>query len=125
MLRLLGTGIILFSLFTIIPTKVYADRPCKDDVAKYCGDVEPGEGRIARCIAKNKDKFSPECRAAMTKARQDVEAIFVSCYEDQKKYCADIEPGQGRVMRCMREHREQLSDKCRSEVERVRQDWKK
>lgn len=125
MLRFFSTCLVLFTVFTITTTTAYANRPCNEDIAKYCGDVQPGEVRIARCISENKDNLSVECREAITQVRQDAEAIFVSCHEDQNKFCADVEPGQGRIMRCMREHREQLSDQCRSEVERVRQNWKK
>ena len=108
MLRLLSIG--LFTVFAISIATVDASRPCKDDIAKYCSDIQPGEERIARCISENRDNFSAECLEAITQVRQDAEAIFSSCHDDQKQFCADVEPGQGRIIRCMREHREQLSD---------------
>jgi hypothetical protein len=39
-----------------------ADHPCFEDAVEYCGDVEPGEGRIAACLKENIDDVSPACR---------------------------------------------------------------
>ena len=35
---------------------------CQGDFAKYCQGVKPGGGRIIACLAKQKDKLSPECQ---------------------------------------------------------------
>jgi len=36
-------------------------RACADDVAKFCSDVLPGEGRIKDCMKQNLSKLSPGC----------------------------------------------------------------
>jgi hypothetical protein len=36
--------------------------PCADDVQKFCKDVQPGGGRIARCLKEHESEFSPECK---------------------------------------------------------------
>jgi hypothetical protein len=35
---------------------------CQSDFAKYCPGVKPGGGRVIACLAKQKDKLSPECQ---------------------------------------------------------------
>ncbi len=47
-----------------------AKNPCADDVAKYCKDVKPGEGRIVRCLKEHDTELSTECRAKMTGSKK-------------------------------------------------------
>lgn len=37
-------------------------KACKNDVEKFCKDVEPGKGRIMSCLKQNEDKLSHSCR---------------------------------------------------------------
>ena len=43
----------------------YVANECKDDLKTYCSSVKPGEGRLANCIDKNKDKISERCKQAI------------------------------------------------------------
>jgi hypothetical protein len=36
-------------------------QACQGDFAQYCHGVKPGGGRIIACLAKQKDKLSPDC----------------------------------------------------------------
>lgn len=40
------------------------------------------------------------------------------CRADVEKYCSGMEPGDGRVMQCLHENREELSTECREVLER-------
>jgi hypothetical protein len=43
----------------------YAATECKDDLKAYCSSVKPGQGRLANCIEKHKDKISERCKQAL------------------------------------------------------------
>ena len=43
----------------------YVANECRDDLKAYCSSVKPGEGRLANCIDKNKDKVSERCKQAI------------------------------------------------------------
>jgi hypothetical protein len=43
--------------------------PCKDDVHKFCPDVQLGEGRMAHCMRMHYFRLSKECKAAIKAAR--------------------------------------------------------
>ncbi|WP_176083341.1 cysteine rich repeat-containing protein [Martelella sp. HB161492] len=44
---------------------------CRADVKAYCANVARGDGKLQACIADNITSFSPECRAALDKARSE------------------------------------------------------
>lgn len=46
----------------------YTVNECSDDLKKYCGSVEAGEGRLLECLQKNDAKVSNRCK----QARKDV-----------------------------------------------------
>jgi hypothetical protein len=41
-----------------------------------------------------------------------------ACAADIKKYCAGVEPGQGRIGACVKEHLKDLSEPCRARLAR-------
>lgn len=43
------------------------------------------------------------------------------CAEDAKKFCGDVKPGGGRVVKCMKSHESALSPACQAEMKRAEQ----
>jgi hypothetical protein len=41
-------------------------------------------------------------------------ALLVACRQDARQLCANVVPGQGRVVRCLAERRNDLSEYCQS-----------
>jgi hypothetical protein len=42
-----------------------------------------------------------------------------ACVTDVKKHCADVEPGQGRIAGCVKQHLSELSEPCQNLVAEV------
>jgi hypothetical protein len=40
-----------------------------------------------------------------------------ACAQDVKQFCADVQPGGGRIKECMRSHASELSSKCVSALQ--------
>ncbi len=38
------------------------------------------------------------------------------CKDDIEKFCKDVKPGQGRMLECMREHENRLSQSCKDHI---------
>jgi hypothetical protein len=43
----------------------FAASQCKDDLLKYCANVEVGQGRALACLKKNEKGVSPGCKDAL------------------------------------------------------------
>jgi hypothetical protein len=43
---------------------------CRGDVAEFCGQLQPGGGRIRACIREHVAELSPGCKQALIQARQ-------------------------------------------------------
>ena len=39
---------------------------CRTDIESKCAEVQPGQGRIAECLAANKSSLSQTCTQALT-----------------------------------------------------------
>ena len=39
--------------------------PCAGDIAKFCKDVQPGHGRILKCLKGHENELSPDCKSKM------------------------------------------------------------
>ena len=38
---------------------------CETDIKQFCGDVQPGEGRIKACMASHMHELSARCKQAI------------------------------------------------------------
>jgi hypothetical protein len=93
-----------------------AKKPCADDAAKYCKDVKPGGGRIARCLKENEQNLSPACKSSIEEFRKKAREARQACEADAQKFCKDVKSGQGRIVKCLREHEKELSADCKAKM---------
>ncbi|MEE9142621.1 MAG: cysteine rich repeat-containing protein [Gammaproteobacteria bacterium] len=111
-----------------------ARKACDSELANYCPDVTPGEGRLMMCLAAHEDKVSDDCVIAVYEAAIAIETaatairyIGSSCGQEIVEYCGErvsdtevvVKAGQGRVLACLQSHSADLSDGCRTAVKDV------
>jgi hypothetical protein len=92
--------------------------PCRADTERLCGDVPAGGGARARCLREKRDQVSAECRAQLEPAQRErnpgrLAEVQAACHDDAEKLCADVRPGGGAILRCLRDHPE-TSAGCRA-----------
>jgi len=99
---------------------------CKTEMQTYCKDVTMGEGRMLACLYAHEDKLSGRCTYAIYDAASQLEHAAVAlkhaaneCKADLKKYCADVKPGEGRLLNCIDRHDKQVSSKCKQALKDV------
>jgi hypothetical protein len=50
---------------------------------------------------------------AMAQMRPGAQAVLRACKPDIARFCSQVQPGQGRIKACMKEHLPELSDPCK------------
>jgi hypothetical protein len=94
------------------------DGPCAADAKKFCGNEQPGGGRIAKCMKSHQAELSPACQSEMKRAEERIEQVREECNADAKKFCQGIKPGQGRILACLKSHQAELAPACAAEFQR-------
>jgi len=111
----------------------YAD-PCQADIARLCEGVLPGGGRILQCLMEREREISPACKehagAQLRKVKTRAVSWQEACGPDVERLCKGVPPGEGRILACLEEHRDEISPICleraRAEIDKVRskiQNW--
>jgi len=115
----------LFSLgFALLTAGVAAGAepkgPCAADAKKFCGDVKPGQGAMAKCMKAHQAELSPACQEGMKARAEKAERVREECRPDVKKFCKGIAPGGGRIVSCLRARQAELNPACAADLKRAK-----
>jgi len=104
----------------------YVLTSCDDDITEFCDQVTPGDGRLLYCMAAHEDKISAKCAIALYDAATILDEFTNAlvyfadaCETDIDTHCADTPMGEGRILACLAEQDEALTDACSAAVEEV------
>jgi hypothetical protein len=96
------------------------ELPCAEEIAKHCKGVKPGGGRILDCLNEHQNELSISCRKKLDESRKRLMEAQQACTGDMEKFCKDVQPGWGRVLKCLREHAQELSSACSQEIGKIK-----
>jgi hypothetical protein len=95
-------------------------KGCDKELKTYCKDVTMGEGRGLACLYAYSDKLSAQCEYALYDAAVQLERVVNAlayaaneCRDDLKAYCADIKPGEGRLLQCIDKNDAKVTKRCK------------
>jgi hypothetical protein len=95
-------------------------KGCDKELKTYCKDVTPGEGRVLACLYAFEDKLSGQCEYALYDAAVQLERVVNAvayaaneCREELTKYCSEIKPGEGRLLKCIEKNDAKVSKRCK------------
>lgn len=94
--------------------------PCAEDIAKLCKDVGPGGGRIVKCLNQHEKELSGACVKYIAESKARLKETAQACHDDAMNFCKDVKPGGGRILRCLQEHRNELSPECKERLAQPR-----
>jgi len=99
---------------------------CKSELETFCKGVTPGEGRLLACLYAYQDQLSGRCDYALYDASAQLERAvaamtFVAneCREDFTRYCSTIQPGEGRLLKCLDKQGSKVSKRCTQALQDV------
>jgi hypothetical protein len=116
----LTTALIGLAFWGASTVNAQTKGPCAEDLAKFCKDVQPGGGRLAKCLKAHEGELSPACKAGQEQARARAREAHEACADDVQKLCREVQPGGGRVIRCLKENSKSLSSECREKLTAAR-----
>jgi len=99
-------------------------KPCAEDIAKFCGNVPPGEGRIAVCLKQNEAQLSPVCKQHLVQVKEALKEAHQACEDDIAMFCGGVKPGGGRVVECLKANKDHLSRKCKIKLYEAKKEMK-
>jgi len=120
-----NSGIALFMIVAVIlwmalaaaPAKAAQGQgPCADDLQMFCKDVQPGGGRILKCMKEHENDLSPTCKQHVAQMKEKAKEAKQACQDDVMKFCSDVQPGHGRILKCLKAHETDLSPECKSQL---------
>jgi hypothetical protein len=104
----------MFCLVLTTGAAAASTRPCADDAAMLCNGIKPGGGAVAKCLKEHSSELSPACQKNIAKAKRKARKFNKACREDARQFCRDEKRGDGRVLKCLAQHQDELSPACKN-----------
>jgi Cysteine rich repeat len=99
---------------------------CNTELARFCAEVTPDEGRLLACLYAHGDKLSRLCDYALYNAAARLERaisaitwVASECRAELEMHCADVDVGEGRVGQCLKDYAGELSPGCNQALTEV------
>jgi hypothetical protein len=94
-------------------------KGCKADADKLCPGLTQNSRKVFMCLSAYEDNLSDSCRlgiaeAAMTleKGLMAIDYSIRACQLDADTHCLDVEPGEGRIVGCLKKNEPLLAKQC-------------
>lgn len=101
-------------------------KGCAAEKEQYCSQVTQGQGRLLACFYAHEDKLSGWCSHTLYSASKELKAAVSTmnylgnvCQDDILSNCAMVEMGEGRVLECLKESPDTVSEKCKKGIKAV------
>ena len=94
-------------------------KTCNADAKKFCPGLPLNSQKAFMCLMAYEDKISTECKLGIAEAAMAlkngmmaIDYSIKSCEADADKHCLDVEPGEGRLVSCLKKNESKLNKKC-------------
>ena len=92
---------------------------CDEDAKKHCDGLEANSNQVFMCLLAYEDHLSEQCKQGILEVAMTMKiaeaAIGYSvgaCEADADKLCLDVEPGEGRIVGCIKANESKVSKEC-------------
>ncbi len=89
---------------------------CAGDIENFCQGVQPGGGRMAKCLIQHKEQLSPGCKIRIAEIAEQLKEVHQACEDDIMAFCGGVKPGGGRIAQCLKANRPWLSTECKMAI---------
>src|ERR1700690_1098067 len=114
----IGIIVVIFSIGIIIGTNTVASAQsaCSENIVNFCKGNQANKADISYCLESHEKELSPSCKKHITgisDMREKAKEYPPVCKDDVSKLCKDVLPGQGNILKCLKEHETVLSAPCK------------
>lgn len=88
------------------------DASCRAEVARFCAQVSPGQGRVAQCLKESYWQLSEGCQAHAKTVDAGLKDTLQACQDEMLLYCSRADIAGGRSAQCLAKERARLSPDC-------------
>ena len=94
-------------------------KSCDTDAAILCPGLPLNSQKSFMCLTAYEDNLSIGCKIGIVEAAIALEMGMIaieysikSCETDADKHCLNVEPGEGRIVSCLRKNESKLTKEC-------------
>jgi hypothetical protein len=85
---------------------------CTPDSARLCPGVQPDGGRLLECLRVQSLSLAEPCQIAVFSALELNSQFRAACGTEATRLCPGIQPGEGRVIACLKSRASELELAC-------------
>jgi hypothetical protein len=95
---------------------------CSGDIEKFCKNIKPGSTAMIGCLEAHENELSAECKAYEAKmegrreeAMEQAKIVIKfrqDCKADISQFCRGVDSAKGGTLKCINDHKSDLSTKC-------------
>ncbi len=92
---------------------------CDDDIKQHCDGLGGNTDKVFMCLAAYEEQLSPECKQGILEAALSIKMgaaaldySISACEADADAHCLDVQPGEGRLLSCIRANESKVSKEC-------------
>jgi Cysteine rich repeat len=92
---------------------------CDEDIKQHCSGLGDNAPKIFMCLAAYEEQLNPECKQGILEAalsiKMGAEALDYSisaCETDVDAHCREVQPGEGRIVNCIKANESKVSKEC-------------
>ncbi len=92
---------------------------CNDQIEQLCKDAGEDTRDILLCLADHETSLSSECKQGamnaatlMMQAGLNLDKAIITCEKDIDTFCRNVELGENRIIKCLRNNESHISKQC-------------
>jgi len=92
---------------------------CDEDVKQHCDGLGDNTDKVFMCLAAYEEHLSTECKQGIMEAALSIKMgaaaldySISACEADADKHCLDVQPGEGRLVSCIKANESKVSTEC-------------
>jgi hypothetical protein len=94
-------------------------RGCGSDIKQHCDGLGKNAQKLFMCLAAYEEQLTPSCKQGILEASLAIKTGLAAldysigaCETDADKHCLEVQPGEGRLLSCIKANQSQVSQQC-------------